>query len=137
MAPHWVLIVLLCLATHRATRMVTRDAFPLFRVPREWVDQHWGVDDETVELLHRAKAQDLAAAKEAGTKPKLTKLAIPGPFKRSFAYLVTCDWCTSIWVSAALTAGCMIFIGFSWPWFILLWLTASSVTGLIAQREPE
>lgn len=128
MVPHWVMIVLLCLATHRATRMITRDAFPPFRVPREWIDVHWGMDDEQISILKDAKKQEPEAMKH---------LKIPGPLKRSFAYLVTCDWCTSIWVGAGLTAFFMIFIGFTWPWFIPLWLTASSVTGLIAQREPE
>jgi Protein of unknown function (DUF1360) len=124
--PHWMTVLLICLATHRLTRFVTRDAFPLVAVPREWIDRHWGMEESDI--------RELKAAKLANPS---FQLHYPNIFKRSFAYLITCDWCTSIWTAAAITTFVMIFIGFTWPWWILSWLTASTVTGLIAQREPE
>jgi hypothetical protein len=126
--PHWMTVLLVCLATHRLTRFVTRDAFPLVAIPREWVDTHWGVEEKDVAEMRRVKLET----------PEVGKfIKIPNLSQRSFAYLITCDWCTSVWVSAVLTTFAMIFIGFTWPWWILLWLTASTATGLIAQREPD
>jgi len=39
--PIWLVIVLVCLATHRVTRFVTRDAFPLVAGPRRWIENRW------------------------------------------------------------------------------------------------
>lgn len=119
-------VALICLATHRATRFITRDAFPLVAIPREWIDRRWGIEETDVRKLKEAKRNE----------PTLP-LKWPNIFQRSFAYLVTCDWCVSVWVSAIHTTFAMIFIGFTWPWWVLIWLTASTVTGLIAQREPD
>jgi hypothetical protein len=107
---------------------VTRDAFPPLAIPREWIDRHWGIDEKDVAEMRRVIRDE----------PETSKyLRVPNIFQRSFAYLITCDWCTSIWTSAAVTTFAMIFVGFTWPWWILLWLTASTATGLIAQREPD
>jgi hypothetical protein len=105
--PSWLVVLLLCLATHRVTRLVTRDAFPPARAVRTWVqdrthEEHW------------------------------------------LAYLSQCDWCASVWVGGALTGGLAAWVALAarqswWPWPLWLgvWLTTSTVTGLIAQREPD
>jgi hypothetical protein len=137
-APHWMLVLLSCLATYRVTRFVTRDALPLVSRPRRWVDKHWNPfpDDNAWDAYRAAPkaVQDIAwknIREQYGIKSRPTGL------KRSVAYLIGCAWCTSIWVGAGVTGFVMIFIGLTWPWFLLLWLTSSSVTGLISQREPE
>lgn len=127
--PHWMTVLLVCLATHRVTRFVTRDAFPLIAIPREWVDRRWGIDDADVARMREAKIGDPDGVGKY--------LKIPNIFQRSFAYLITCDWCTSIWVSAGVTTLALIHTETTWPWWVLVWLTASTVTGLIAQREPD
>jgi hypothetical protein len=127
--PHWVTVLLVCLATHRLTRLVTRDALPIVAIPREWIDRHWGMEESDVQSLKAALAAD----------PSLRdRLWWPNVLKRSVAYLITCDWCTSVWVAGGVTVFTKIYIGgFGWMWAPLMWLTASSVTGLIAQREPD
>lgn len=52
----------------------------------------------------------------------------------SWAYLVECAWCVSIYVGAAMVAGALA-AGVSVPLPVLVWLTASAVTGLIATYE--
>lgn len=112
-----VLLVLLPLATHRVTRFITRDRFPLMHVPREAFVQRWGVYEN-------------AADKRTSLNGKSTNIVM-----RSLAYLWECDWCTSVWVAAAL----------SWlTWnhletmtWVMAALAASDVTGLLAQHEPE
>ena len=137
MAPHWMTVLLVCLATYRITRFITRDALPFVAVPRRWIDKQWNpfpddnVWDSYKKSPQAAKDIVIKALQEGGVK------SYPTGWKRSIAYLIGCSWCTSIWVSAGVSAFVMIFIGLTWPWFVLLWLTASAVTGLIAQREPE
>lgn len=102
-----VIIVLICLSTHRITRLITRDAFP----PAVWF---------------RTKIEDLTHS------------------EHWLAYLTQCDWCASIWVASGISTVLGLIVAnvlhaswWPWPIWILVALTASSVTGLIAQREPE
>jgi len=114
-----VTALLVFLATHRVTRFITRDKFPLYCVVRDRFVERWGI--------------------YVDAKPEERKISISGHdtnlFMRSLAYAWECDWCTSIWVGAGLTY-------LTWRWHeTMLWvlaaLVASSVTGLIAQREPD
>ena len=135
--PWWLLTILLCLATHRVTRFITRDAFPLVAGPRRWIDKHWnpfpdhGVWESYKRSPQAAKDIVIKSLADAGVKSR------PTGFKRSVAYLLGCDWCTSIWVGAALTTIVSWQLNISILYATLLWLTSSSVTGLISQREPE
>lgn len=135
--PWWLLTILLCLATHRVTRFITRDAFPLVAGPRRWIDKHWNPfpDQSVWESYKRSPqaAKDIVikSLADAGVKSR------PTGFKRSVAYLLGCDWCTSIWVGAVLTTIVSWQLNISILYATLLWLASSSFTGLIAQREPE
>lgn len=118
--PMWLLVLLLCLATHRTTRLVTRDVVPL-GAAREWFAQRWGT---------YVDAPDRRTA--IGGRRTYWPM-------RSLAYLWECDWCASMWVGMMLT-----YLTWRWTalgtehWYVsvLVWLTASTVTGLLAQREP-
>ena len=138
MPPHWMTVVLAILATYRLTRFVTRDQLPLIARPRRWIDRNWNPlpDQDAWEsyLASPPAAQQIFRenlAKMTGIRSR------PTGWKRSIAYLIGCAWCTSIWMGAGVSAFVMIFIGLTWPWFVLLWLTTSAVTGMLAQREPE
>lgn len=91
-------VLLICGATHRITRFVALDAFPLMAAPRDRVLRRFGED-------------------------------------HWFSYLVTCMWCTSVYVSAAVVVSVDHWVSVPLPW--LTWLTASSVTGWLAVHEPE
>lgn len=123
--PLWLLAVLLVLATHRVTRLITRDSFPPIAAPREAFSRRWArfADAETREEKRKTVSE----------KPTNAVMA-------SLAYLWECDWCASMYVSAGLT-----YLAWRWTdlhdqhWVVavLLWLAASTLTGLIAQREPD
>ena len=54
---------------------------------------------------------------------------------RRLGYLVTCDWCFSIWVAPGPVA-----LGVLWPenrlvWAVLIGLSASSLTGMLSLVE--
>lgn len=137
--PHWVTLVLITLATYRLTRFITRDAFPLVAVPRNWLQRKWDpFDDAGWENLPLYTGEA-----RAFLFSELAKKGIPRPsqLKRSIAYLVTCAWCVSIWVGAVvvvLTAVLPLHDPLiHWRWVPLVWLTVSAGTGLISQRERD
>lgn len=93
--------------------------------PREAFGRRW------------ARASDARTREEK----KLTESGKPtNALMASLAYLWECDWCASVWVAGGLT-----YLTWRWTelgdqhWWIavLLWLAASTLTGLIAQREPD
>lgn len=114
-----ITLPLIALATHRVTRFVTRDKFPPMCLPREKFIQRWGVYVDNVGDQRRIS---INGRKTNG-------------LMSSLAYLWECDWCSSIWIGAGL-------IYLTTHWFqemiiVLSVLAISSVTGLIAQREPD
>jgi hypothetical protein len=46
----WLLVLLICVATFRATWFVTRDTFPPVQALRDWLDNRFG-DDSAVAYL--------------------------------------------------------------------------------------
>lgn len=61
-------------------------------------------------------------------------------FMKSLAYLIECDWCTSMWVSAILTVIAWKYTelhNYHAVYSVFIALTASTCTGLIASREPD
>lgn len=107
------------LATHRVTRIITRDQIPLIAIPREAFAQRWGVYED-------------ATDKHTSIGGYRTNIVM-----RSLAYLWECDWCMSVWVAVTVAYGTYRWIDTWWWQAILLAAAASTVTGLIAQHEPD
>lgn len=116
----WLLVVLTCLAVYRLTRLLTRDHLPLIAVPREAI----------VNYLDPVMVVD-------GTPVSPTPRRPWGTVGWSLAFLLGCDWCMSVWVSAGVVVGEHYWVGVPWPLVVLLGLSASAVTGVLAQREPD
>lgn len=110
-----LLTVLYFGGVHRGTRLITRDALAVFKVPRNAFVERWGVYDDATD--HKTSINE-----------KKTNIVMA-----SLAYLWECDWCASIWV-----AGLLGWLTWSWPvvmFWVLAGLVASSVTGTWAQLE--
>lgn len=128
----FLLVILICLATFRITRLITRDKLPLIDLPREAFVQRWGAYQDT----QRVRVADTwrwwryfwAGEFESVDGKHQTNLVM-----KSLAYLWECDWCTSVWVGAGVVYTSTIFVDVPYPF--LVWLAASAVTGLIAERE--
>lgn len=121
----FLIVATLILATHRVTRLITRDALPIIAVPREAFAQRWATFSD-------AKTKEEKRMAIGGKKTNI--------FMSSIAYLWECDWCTSMWVAAGLTTGAYYLTPLGdQPWFfaVLVGLAASTGTGLIAQHEPD
>lgn len=111
------------MATYRITRLITRDKIPIIAVPRELFVQRWATYEST-ELSNENQHISLNGSH--------TNFIM-----RSLAYLWECDWCVSIWVGSGISTA-TYYLENTWWWqIILLAATASSITGLIAQREPD
>lgn len=119
----WLFVIVLGLAVYRATRLVTRDQFPLIAEPRDRFAERWGVYVD-------------ATDKKTSINGKRTNVLM-----RSLAYLIECDWCVGVWMSALLT-----YASWAQPWTplhnehwytaVLIGLTAAAGTGLLAELEP-
>lgn len=114
--PAWLLMVLIFLATHRVSRLLTRDEIPLVKVPRDALITFF---DPT--------PQDVAAGRASSRKRSRAEMSI--------AYLLTCDWCMSTHVGGWIVLATALTIGLPAP--LLVWAAASTVTGLIASWEGE
>lgn len=118
-------ILILTVAGHRVTRLVTRDKIPLIALPRKKFVTRWaGYDDAPPEMYNISIS---------GKKTNL--------FMRSLVELWECDWCVGVWVSAILTSVSSRFIVLPWDnqWWawVLVGLTVASGIGLIAEQEKE
>jgi hypothetical protein len=99
-------VVLVCLATHRLTVLVVSDR--LLEKPRTVLQRRF----------------ESARERRTGTVTRDT-------WQSPLAYLLGCPWCASIWVGGAVVAVTALTVGVPLPW--LTWLTASSVTGVLAE----
>lgn len=116
-------IIILTLAAHRVTRLLTRDKLALIRVPREKFVLRWITYDDAPPEMYNVSI--------SGKKTNI--------FMRSLAYLAECDWCMGVWVSAILTYVSTRF--FTLPWggwwaWVLVGAAVASGVGLIASMEP-
>lgn len=99
----WI-FALMALTTYRATRLIVKDNFPLFL----WI---------------RTK---LAGDEEDGIEP-----ASWSPWW--LQYLVTCYWCTSVWVAGAMTLAVALTIGLPYP--LLVWGGLCALAPLLSHLE--
>lgn len=99
-------VILVCLATHRLTRLVVEDE--IAKRPREAIQRAFE---------RRAEAR--------------TGTVSPDTWQSKAAYLFGCPWCASIWVGGAVVLATALTVGVSLP--VLTWLAASTVAGALAE----
>jgi hypothetical protein len=110
----WLTVLLIFLATHRLTRLAVADEVPVVKIPR----------DAMVKFLDPTPQQRAADPSAKGHW---------GNTGRALAYLLECPWCMSAYTGAA-----VVFVTdlcTSVPTPFLVWIAASSVTGLLANYE--
>lgn len=98
-----LLIVLLCLAVFRITRLLVEDR--LLDSPRNKIIFY--------------------AWKNSGLKPEEWK----NENEPLLAYFITCPWCMSIWVGGFMTA--ITYAVADLPYPLLVWPVTSAVTGVL------
>ena len=95
-----LVVVLICVATYRLTRLLVVDAFRPLAALRDRIERRYGTES-------------------------------------SVTYLANCPWCVGLWMAAGTVA--VVDLATDQPVVlpVLVALTASAVTGLVAAIEPE
>jgi len=123
--PLWLVVLLVILATHRVTRLISSDAIPLVAVPREAFVRRWGVYAD-------APPEERSRVSMNGRRTNVVM--------RSLAYLWECPWCVSMYVGAGISYAAWTWTPLGdqhWLITVLLAFSSSGVTGLIAEREKD
>lgn len=129
---HPVLLVINMLAMFRLARLVTRDAFPLgplrLRIV-DWANDHWGPLQRTLKTPGwvRIQPDDVDIPRPGKREDGRKVMAYDG--QAPIAYLVTCPWCVSMYLSPAVAL--IAATGLWWLW-IAVPLAMSAVTGALA-----
>lgn len=114
MMPAWLLVLLIFLATHRLTRLAIADEVPIVKAPRE----------AAIKFLDPTPQQRSADPTAKGHW---------GGTGRALAYLLECPWCMSAYTGALVVIGTDLATSVPVPF--LVWIAASSTTGLLANFE--
>jgi hypothetical protein len=131
-----LLIVLLALAAHRITRLLTRDKLPFIDIPRDRFVNRWGVYDGVGRIKDDVRRNALVRAFRwfwANEFPAIDGAHRTNLVMKSLAYLWECDWCMGVWVSGALVWVTNYYVEVPYPF--LVWPAIASITGLIASYE--
>jgi hypothetical protein len=140
--PVWLLIACMILANYRAARLAVRDTFPPVLWLRDRLAGGWRPLTEPEQERH-------AAPQPSNEEPFVrhpalgTLTLIDGRVNRYvrrkswspywLAELLTCPWCVSGWLSAALTAAVAFTVGVPAP--VLVWGAVWGASALLASRE--
>jgi len=109
--PSLLLVLLIFLATHRITRLTVADNVPMVKIPRDAAIRYLDPTPQQVAINPMVKGHW-------------------GGTGRALAYLLECPWCMSVYVAAVVVVVTDWCTSVPVPW--LVWIAASSVTGLIA-----
>lgn len=139
--PTWLLILCMAVANYRATRLAVRDDFPPVLWLRDRLAGGWRPLTAQEQERHPI---GLSNEEILATHPKLgSVMYIDGRVNRYvrrsrwspywLAELVSCPWCVSGWLAAALTAAVAFTVGVPAP--VLVWGAVWGASALLASRE--
>jgi hypothetical protein len=140
--PTWLLIACMALANYRASRLITKDDFPPVLWLRDRLAGGW-------RPLTTREQEKWSPARPTDDEPFVRHPALgtlttidgqPNRYvrrsKRSpywLAELVSCPWCVSGWLAAALTTAVALTVGVPAP--VLVWGAVWGASALLASRE--
>lgn len=110
----WLLVLLIFLATHRLTRLAVADEVPVVKIPRDAAIKFFDPTPQQRSVDPTAKGHW-------------------GNTGRALAYLLECPWCMSAYTGALVVFVTDLFVSVPAPF--LVWIAASTVTGLIGNIE--
>lgn len=132
--PVWLLIACMAVANYRATRLIAKDDFPPVLWLRDRLAGGW--------RPLTTKEQDVVSRQPGGNQPYPLR-EIRGVRNRWvtrakwspywLAELVSCPWCVSGWLAAALTTAVALTVGVPAP--LLVWGAVWGASALLASRE--
>lgn len=140
--PVWLLIVCMILATYRASRLAARDTFPPVLWLRDRLAGGWrpltDKELETQPLPVMDEEHGVVTGHPLGSLMRIdgqvnryVRRAKWSPYW--LAELITCPWCVSGWLSAAVVAAVALTVGVPAP--VLVWGAVWAGAALLASRE--
>jgi hypothetical protein len=141
--PAWLLVACMILASYRASRLAAKDTFPPVlwlrdRLAGGWrpltdrEEEKWGpvpgLSDDEPFVRHPSLG---TLTRLDGRVNRYVRRAKWSP--HWLAELITCPWCVSGWLSAAITAGVAFTVGVPAP--LLVWGAVWAGAALLASRE--
>lgn len=132
--PAWLLIVCMILAAYRATRLVVKDTFPPVLWLRDRLAGGWRpLTEPEQEVVSRQPGGNHPFPMQEidGVQNRWVTRARWSPYW--LAELMSCPWCVSAWLSAALTAAVALTVGVPAPF--LVWGAVWAGAALLASRE--
>lgn len=138
----WLLLIVMSLAVYRLTRLVVEDVFPPVLWARDRLVGGWR--ELTLPEMEKNPLPVLTDDDAAVTVARLGSVSmIDGRLHRFvdrkrwvpfwLAELLSCPWCASGWIAAAVTASVWVTAGLAMP--VLVWLAVWAVGALIAGQE--
>jgi hypothetical protein len=116
MTPDATLLVVYALCVFRLTRLVTTDT----------------ISDSLREAIRQLATGTFIRWKRHGAVAYAeTRETLRGPWSAVFS-IVTCDWCSSVWISAGCACGWIY--GRSWFNFVAIVFALSAVAGVLRER---
>lgn len=137
--PTWLLIACMAVANFRATRLITKDDFPPILWLRDRLAGGWRPlttrEQRDLSVLPQDKALVLRRTWSVDTYNGVEKRYVyrAGWSPYWLAELVSCPWCVSGWLAAALTAAVAFTVGVPAP--VLVWGAVWGASSLLASRE--
>lgn len=139
--PVWLLITCMVLANYRAARLISKDDFPPILWLRDRLAGGWRPLTTREQETYPVAVSD---SEYPVSHPRLGSLIrLDGEVNRYvrrsrwspywLAELMSCPWCISGWLGAALTAGVAFTIGVPAPW--LVWGAVWGASALLASRK--
>jgi hypothetical protein len=139
--PIWLLIACMILANYRAARLATKDDFPPILWLRDRLAGGWRpltMREQETPHVRPTDDEPLVRDRELGSVT-LIDGQVNRYVRRSkrspywLAELVSCPWCVSGWLAAALTAAVAFTVGIPAP--LLVWGAVWGASALLASRE--
>lgn len=139
--PVWLLIACMILANYRASRLAVKDDFP----PVLWLRDRLAGGWRPLTTREQERYPVALGSDEiVSTHPKLgSVMTIDGRMNRYvrrekwspywLAELISCPWCVSGWLAAALTIVVAFTVGVPAP--VLVWGAVWGASALLASRE--
>lgn len=130
--PTWLILIVLSLATTRFTRLVTKDDFPPILWVRDRLAGGWRPLTEPEWLITKEPDKASFAVQDIdGVANRYVIRAKWSPYW--LAELITCPWCSSAYIAAALVTGTAFTVGLPAP--LLCWPAVWMAGALLASQE--
>lgn len=138
--PVWLTVYCMILANYRASRLATKDDFPPVLWLRDRLAGGWrpltSREQRDLQVLPLDTAGDLRRIWSVETDTDGAQRRYVHRLRFSpywLAELVSCPWCVSGWLSAAITAAVAFTVGVPAP--VLVWGAVWGASALLASRE--